>query len=1038
MVTGSRTRRPAPNGEAASAPGLRECGMPPAPSPLLRHLCTCLLRVVLLWVAVPMAARAAPPVPPQAQAGLPGFQHSAWRVGQGAPGDVWDIAQDRQGTLLLATGSGLYRFDGHRFERDVAPRGSSFPSTNMVSLLLDPDDSLWIGYFQAGISHLQRGGLHSFLSGRDVPSGPVPRMARDGNGRLWAALSGGLRWHDGQRWQPPTPAMQVPDLPAHWLQRDQQGTLWLLAGSGLWRLPRGASRFETTDVEVSPRSVLAERADGSLWLADRRRGILPLARHGMLLSPAQRESQRLPDLRADRMLFARDGSLWASRIGSGGVVRLSFDGAQPGQLESFDVAQGLTSTSASPLLEDREGNIWIGTNLGLNRFRARSVHALQDVGPSGPYRTLYRTAGGQVQGYDDDLRTFDLQRALVHAGPAAMQRASLQSTVPLWLFHDDVLYRRTAGRTVAFAAPSWTAGQSFNSVFFAAQGEAWACAGPYTLHFKDGRWRNDPRLPARSCSLVSVDERGRVLVGHDDGTLHVVDGHSVRAYGPAQGLDVGPVTAVYARGDELLVAGESGLAALEGARFHVLQADIPGVLEGITGIAGEATGTRWLNGSRGLLRTDAEALRMAAASARPLSPRLFDDADGMPGIALQSSPAATAMLADDGLLWLATNQGLAWLDTALPHRNERAPDVRIGEVSFDGQHAPLHDGLRLPAGTDQLQIDYVALSLARPERTRYRYQLSGVDSSWQEAGGQTRAHYTNLVPGNYRFAVMAANEDGVWSSTPAVRSFQIAPTFVQTLWFKLLCVLAVLGLLVMAVRIRSGQLAALVRARLQERHGERERIARDLHDTLLQGSQGLILRLHAISQSAQASPAVRSSLEAAMQLAEQNLAEGRERVAALRDGPAAGQDLVTALAHVHEEFAGEGVNPLRLTIEGAAPPLQAHAAEEVFLIGREAIRNALHHAQAGAIEVELAYGRSCLLLHVRDDGRGMVDTHGAADGHWGMQGMRERARRLGGELRVWSRPGLGTEIALSVPAHRIYRQRPSPWRRWWPNRKTPA
>ena len=1020
--------------------------MPPAcenaymslvPGSLLRCVFACLLQVVVSCATWSAAAPAAAAARVQAQPGLSGFQHSAWRVGEGAPGDIWDITQDRQGTLWLATGSGLYRFDGHRFERGPAPAGSNFPSTNMVSLLLDHDDSLWIGYFQAGISHLQPSGLRSYLTGHDVPAGPVPRMVRDAQGRLWAALNGGLRWYDGQRWQPATPAMQVPAEPAYWVQRDRQGTLWVLAGSALWRLPRGAGRFEPTGVDVAPHSVLAEHADGSLWLADRRRGVLPVARNGILLPRAERESQRLPDLLADRVLFARDGSLWGTRIGSGGVFRLTFEGAHPSLLESFDVAQGLTSTSASPLLEDREGNIWIGTNLGLNRFRVRSVHALQDVGQRSPYRTLYRTASGQVHGYDDALQVFDLRRDLVGAGAAAMQRASLQSTLPLWLFRNDTLYQRSGGRTVSFAAPSWTAGHSLDSVFFGDHGDAWACAGPYALHFNQGRWHNDPRLPARRCSLVSVDDRDRLLVGHDDGSLHVVDGrHSVQ-YGREQGLNVGPITAVFARGNELLVAGESGLAVLAGGRFHVLQADIPGALEGITGIAGESTGTRWLNGSRGLLRTDAGALQAAAADARILSPRLFDDADGMPGIALQSSPTATAMLADDGLLWLATNQGLAWLDTRLPHRNERAPDVRIGEVSFDRQHEPLRDGLRLPAGTDQVQIDYVALSLARPERTRYRYQLSGVDNSWQDAGGQTRAHYTNLAPGTYRFEVMAANEDGVWSSTPAARTFHIAPTFVQTLWFKLLCVLAVLALLVMAVRIRSGQLAALVRARLQERHGERERIARDLHDTLLQGSQGLILRLHAISQSAQATPSVRSSLEAAMQLAEQNLAEGRERVAALRDGPAAGQDLVSALAHVHEEFAGEGVNPLRLTIEGAPPPLQAHAAEEVFLIGREAIRNALHHAHADAIEVELAYGRTCLLLHVRDDGRGMTDTHGSADGHWGMQGMRERARRLGGELRVWSRPGLGTEVALSIPASRIYRQRPALWRRWLPTRKPP-
>jgi signal transduction histidine kinase len=233
----------------------------------------------------------------------------------------------------------------------------------------------------------------------------------------------------------------------------------------------------------------------------------------------------------------------------------------------------------------------------------------------------------------------------------------------------------------------------------------------------------------------------------------------------------------------------------------------------------------------------------------------------------------------------------------------------------------------------------------------------------------------------------------------------------------------------MAVRVRSGQLAALFRARLQERHGERERIARDLHDTLLQGSQGLILRLHAISQSAQTPDNVRTQLESAMQLAERNLAEGRERVNALRDGPFAGRDLATALADVHAEYAGQGTNPLRLTVEGTPPVLQPDAVEEVFLIGREAIRNALRHAQASAIEVELSFGSRCFLLHVRDDGVGIADDD-ADHGHWGLQGMRERAQRLGAELQLWTRPGLGTEVALAVPARRLYHRRPPRWR--WP------
>lgn len=426
-------------------------------------------------------------------------------------------------------------------------------------------------------------------------------------------------------------------------------------------------------------------------------------------------------------------------------------------------------------------------------------------------------------------------------------------------------------------------------------------------------------------------------------------------------------------------------------------------------------------------------MRRALRTGQPVTPRLFDAVDGMPGIALQSGPIPTAVLADDGLLWLATNQGLAWLDTTRSHVNTMAPSVRIGDVLHGSERQPLRDGLRLPAGTSQLQIDYVALSLARPERNRYRYRLSGVDDGWQDAGSSTRAYYTNLAPGNYRFEVEAANEDGIWSTAPASRSFRIAPTFIQTVWFKLLCTAAVLALLVLAVRIRSGQLAALFRARLQERNGERERIARDLHDTLLQGSQGLILRLHAISQSPQTPEPVRSQLESAMQLAERNLAEGRERVNALREGPFAGHDLASALADVHAEYAGHGTNPLRLTVEGPHPPLQADAAEEVFLIGREAIRNALRHANASAIEVELSYGTRCFLLHVRDDGVGIADEN-AGHGHWGLQGMRERAQRLGAELQLWTRPGLGTEVALAVPARRLYHHRPSRWR--WPWSRT--
>lgn len=999
------------------------------PFPFLCRLPT-LLTCLLLLTALPALAVQRPPV----SGGLPDFEHTAWRVGQGAPGDIWDIAQDRDGLLWLATGSGLYRFDGRRFERQAAPVGSQFPSTNMVTLAQGRDGALWIGYFQAGISRFAQGQLHSYGREQGVPVGVVPHFSQDREGLLWAAINGGLRRFDGQRWQPLPASAGLPERRVQWLLHDSRDTFWVLADLKVWMRAAGHATFQDTGIAVSQMATLAESPQGEVWLADRVRGTLPLANAQGPLAASEREARRLPELVAARLQFTADGALWATMSPHGGVARITFDGTRAVRMERFDSPHGLTATSAVPIIVDREGNLWVGTNLGLNRFRARSVHTLL-VGPSDPYRSLVRAGDGRVYGYGEDLKPYDLRRTLLDGSATQLQSAARQAPTPIWQFDWVNLARTVAGHTSLIPLPAPFTGQPLHALLFPDDAQAWVCAGERgVLHYQHGQWQREVRLPEQACSSLALDAQGQLLLGYADGRLRRMSANRIESFDAAQGLSVGPVTAILHHQDLLLVAGEAGLAARVGnGRFVPVRTDMAGVLEGITGMVADPNGHLWFNGSRGLVRMESGQLRRALRSGLPVTPRLFDAIDGMPGIALQSGPIATATLADDGLLWLATNQGLAWLDTTRSHVNSMAPSVRIGDVLYGSKHEPLRDGLRLPAGTSQLQIDYVALSLARPERNRYRYRLSGVDDGWQDAGSSTRAYYTNLAPGNYRFEVEAANEDGIWSTAPASRSFRIAPTFMQTVWFKLLCAAAILALLVLAVRIRSGQLAALFRARLQERNGERERIARDLHDTLLQGSQGLILRLHAISQSPQTPEPVRGQLESAMQLAERNLAEGRERVNALREGPFAGRDLASALADVHAEYAGHGTNPLRLTVEGATPPLQADAAEEVFLIGREAIRNALRHANASAIEVELSYGTHCFLLHVRDDGVGIADEN-AGNGHWGLQGMRERAQRLGAELQLWTRAGLGTEVALAVPARRLYHRRPSRWR--WPWSRT--
>ncbi|WP_282296859.1 sensor histidine kinase [Stenotrophomonas sp. PS02289] len=960
--------------------------------------------------------------------GLNAFQHTAWVVGQGAPGDIWDLAETPDNGLLLATGSGLYRFDGRQFTRQDAPDGARFPSSNMTTLLRDADGTLWIAYYNAGISRLSPDGqLRHYQAAEGLPPGLIPKLERDASGRLWAAADGGLRWFDGERWLPPTAAMGIGDVPAQWALRDAQGTLWLLAGGQLWRLPAHAARFEALGLPVSRLSALALRGDGQLWLADRQHGVMPVADVHGLLPDAQRRAATLPDLRAARLRFARDGSLWGSFIANGGVFRVSFDAGRAPRVERFDAAQGLTSTTAVPLLEDREHNLWVGTNLGLNRFREHDVRALPLPGPADPLRTLYRAPDGSVFGYGEDLQPLALQRDLLSAPMGTWRQAATRFAGSIWLLGPDFVRLRHAAVS-ADLHPGTPGARDLRAMVSVSADDAWFCYGADRIvHYQKGQWLTDARLPAMACSSLASGPQQQLLMGFPDGHLRVLKAGTWRHYGQAQGLDVGPISSTALIGTRLWVAGENGLALLgPDGYFHSARATTPGLFEGITGIVQDSNGQYWLNGARGLVRIEGNSLATATLEGRAVDPRLFDTIDGMPGIAAQSTPVPSAVLAPDGLLWLSTNQGLAWLDTLHAAPRTPAPQPRISQVSWTNQQRPLRDGDVLPAGTTQLQIDYTAVSLTRPERTRYRYRLIGLDEQWQEAGTLTRAFFTNLPPGSYRFEVMAANQDSVWSEHPAQRAFRIAPIWYQTLWFKALCVLAVLAAIVFAVRLRSRRLTQLVRARLKERHAERERIARELHDTLLQGTQGLILRLHAVSHSEHAHPAVREALETAMQQAEQALAEGRERVSLLRDGSTGDQDLGAALVQVYGERASGTDSPaLRLNVEGSPRPLRQDAAEEVYLIGREALLNALQHARADAVEVELAYTRRGLRLHIRDDGAGLPDT--LPEGRWGLVGMRERAERLGARLRLWSRAGAGTEVELFLPRDRIYLPR-RPWR----------
>jgi signal transduction histidine kinase len=460
-------------------------------------------------------------------------------------------------------------------------------------------------------------------------------------------------------------------------------------------------------------------------------------------------------------------------------------------------------------------------------------------------------------------------------------------------------------------------------------------------------------------------------------------------------------------------------------RFVPIRAASGTPLRGISGIVSARNGDLWLNGIGGIAHIVRQEIEHVLRDpAHQVSLETFDYLDGIRGTAVQLRPQPSAIETTDGRVWFSMTAGIVSIDATHLVRNTLPPPVTIWSLTSGNQrYSNLRTGLHLPVHSTAVQFEYTAGSLTLPERVHFRYKLEGSDSDWQEAGTHREAQYTNLGPGRYTFRVVAANNDGVWNNTGTSIEFTIPPAFYQTRWFYGLCGFACAAVLAGLYRVRMRQVAAQVRGRLEARLAERERIARDLHDTLLQGMQGLIWRFQAAADRLSPDEPARQLLEQSLDRADQLLGESRDRVKDLR--PAASQlaDFAQALATEGEQFAQLHSARFRMSVQGHCRDLHPIVREEGFLIGREALANAFRHSGAADIEAEVTYGNTALHVRIRDDGQGIgvaVLNAGGRPGHFGLIGMRERARKLGANLEVWSKPGAGTEVDLRVPAKVAY------------------
>ena len=827
---------------------------------------------------------------------------------------------------------------------------------------------------------------------------------------------------------------------------DRKGTLWVSTEDTLVFLSPGARRFQPTGIRVGQVPQIRQALSGKLWMAETTRSVRPIPLPDKWLPPDETEVQ----VGSLGILFDNNGALWITSLGDG-LRRAPAPELLQGKVgefssavESFTAKDGLSDDFILSIFQDREGSIWVGTNNGLDRFRKTNLVPL--VIPMKPHFAVLASGDAGdvwVQNIDLMFRVHGGRSDRDHPISDQSLFAYRDPAGAIWWLCEEAIYRYNAGNYTRVAYPPSFKKPYTGSILATEDGSGmlWLNAEREGLFYrKKGGWQQletGSEFAKLSPKAAFTDWMGRAWFGYEEGTIILLKNENIQKVFPAGDCPVGGARAINGRGRHIWVGGELGLALFDGNRFRRI---IPAGAEAfglVFGVEEASDGSLWLSESRGVIQIPASEIQQALDNpSYRVKYRIFDSFDGLPGtIAGTGNSSKKEIRGTDGRLWFPASDGIAWVDPANISTNLLPPPVLIRSVKANGRQFNTLTNLVLPPRTTDLQISYTALSLSVPEKVHFRYRLEGVDKNWQDAGTRREAFYTRLGPGKYHFRVLACNNDGVWNEEGALLDVNIAPAWYQTNLFHLLCVVSVLLALWSLYQLRLRQMAALYQGRMEERLAERQRIAQDLHDTLLQSVQGVILKFYALTMRLPPGSATRQEMEKALKRAGEVVEEGRDRIHNLRVTAASRDNLPAALQWVAEEISTGNEICFKMIVEGVALELDPIVLDETYYIGREALINAFRHSDGLHIEVQITYHPRQLRLRVRDDGRGIdpaiLEKQGR-ENHWGLPGMRERAQRIGAEVKLSSHCGEGTEVELTVPGATAYRA----WRLWKYFRRT--
>jgi signal transduction histidine kinase/ligand-binding sensor domain-containing protein len=963
------------------------------------------------------------------------YVRTDFTVENGLPdNEVNAIAQTGNGFLWVGTDGGLARFDGEHFTQ-IRLRPGKSKEIPVSFLLSAPDGALWVGT-DSGLAHIPTAALDHF--DRSLVTMYHPGVGASdrisclliSKGILWVGTVRGLYRFDRGHF--------VTVIPDEWISTMDQtsdGHLLVITTHGFveWdgaRILRYPEFPKQLGVESDGIFQVHEDRNRVRWFCTAS-GVARLV-NGSFQKIAPYGSFRGSG--AFRIYEDPLGNLWTAK--GTGLFRASNNGVET-------VALGV---HASYVYSDRNGDLWVATSsAGLIRFQDRtfkmytSADGLPD--PNIPMAVLAAHDGTLWVGSNcGGLSRFDGKRFKTYSEKDGLLNSCVWSLAEdanhdLWIgTWGGGLFRFRNGRFTQFSTSQGLPNVVVLSLAVAQDASLWIATIDGLSHMQNEHFHNYTRADGLSSDrIITVvqDRHGGIWAATDAGVDHLVGDHfvPVRA-APGEGdIPYGPLKED-SFGNLYAFSPVSGISRIEDNRL----VRVNGALQP-SGMVESHEHDFWMSGRGGIYRVAANDLRRAELD--PDSPFDYTSYGRVDGLDTRECTTGQPNIAitPDGKLWVGTLKGLAMLDLGRQLKRSHKPAIFMEDIEVDKARRNPGPELILAPGKAHVDLHFTAVDLASPENVRIQYRLDDVDTAWFDADSTRTATYTDIPVGVHAFHIRASNGDGAWDREGIVYNVTQRPFFYQTMTFRVAALIAGAFLLVGLYQLRLRQAAARLNARLEERLLERERIARDLHDTLLQGFQGLILTFHdAMMMIPQAEPA-RQRMEASLDRADQVMAEGRDRVVNLHTSFDNSGDLAQSLARAGDEIANGSEVKIRVTAEGQVQSLNPVAWDEIYCIGREAMVNAFRHAKGSSIEVEVDYASWELRLRIRDDGQGIDPDilRAGRPGHIGLAAMRERAGKVGGRLDINSAPGAGTEIELIVPAARAYRDilYETPWRRLW-------